>query len=45
MNNYFYTHIFRLLNFDTNKMVLFGIKYFLIEDSTRPIGQTRWWPE
>ena len=28
MGNYFYTHIFRLFDFDMNDIVLFVIKYF-----------------
>ena len=41
---YFCTYFFHLLNFDINKVVSFDINLF-IDDSTRPIGQTRWWPE
>ena len=30
VGNYFCTHIFHLLDFDTNDMVLFDIKYFFV---------------
>ena len=45
---YFCTYFFHLLNFDINEVVSFDINLFIylfIDDSTRPIGQTRWWPE
>ena len=32
MNNYFYTHIFYLLDFDINDVISFYIKYFFNEE-------------